>query len=143
MELEKLNQELQNNETAISELGARVRGNLNILREELRRMLSKKQTNRQLPLSRKHSLCKIISMVYTYAYHLFFDHSQPLHSLLVPLFHYFKIGYGEIKKNDLYLRMLYFLSQVICHQSESPLFLSLILMLGLDLDGKLHQSTNK
>jgi hypothetical protein len=53
--------------------------------------------------------------------------------MLIPLFNYFKIGYGEIKKNDLYLRMLYFLSQVICHQEENYIFENFITLLGLNL----------
>ena len=79
---------------AIEDANYRVDQNLIILREELRQMISRRQRTRKLALSRKNNLFKIISMVYTYAYHLFFDHNQPLQSLLVPLFHYFKIGYG-------------------------------------------------
>lgn len=97
-------------------------------------MLNKKRNNRRLPISRQKSLTKIISMVYTYAYHLYFNHQKPLVSLIIPLFHYFKIGYGEIKKNDLYLRMLYFLSQTVCHQEEYYIFETFILFLGLNLD---------
>lgn len=98
-------------------------------------MLQKKKSSRRLALSRRKSLTKVISLVYTYAYHLYFNHTRPLISLIVPLFHYFKIGYGEIKKNDLYLRMLYFLSQVVCHKEEYYVFQTFILFLGLDLDG--------
>jgi len=65
-----------------------------ILTEELKKMLKKKRNDRKLPLSRQQSLCKIISFVYTYAYHLFFNHSKYFYSLLIPLFNYFKIGYG-------------------------------------------------
>ncbi len=97
-------------------------------------MLNKKRNNRRLPISRQKSLTKIISLVYTYAYHLYFNHQKPLVSLIIPLFHYFKIGYGEIKKNDLYLRMLYFLSQTVCHQEEYYIFETFILFLGLNLD---------
>jgi hypothetical protein len=97
-------------------------------------MLMKKRNNRKLPLSRQKSLTKIISLVYTYAYHMYFNHDKPLINLIIPLFHYFKIGYGEIKKNDLYLRMLYFLSQTICHKDEYYIFDTFILFLGLNLD---------
>lgn len=107
---------------------------MHILKEELRKMLMKKKNNRKLALSRQKSLTKIISLVYTYAYHLYFNHQKPLISLIIPLFHYFKIGYGEIKKNDLYLRMLYFLSQTICHKEEYYIFETFILFLGLDLN---------
>lgn len=97
-------------------------------------MLQKKRNNRKLPMSRQQSLCKIISLVYTYAYHLYFNHQKPIQNLIIPLFHYFKIGYGEIKKNDLYLRMLYFLSQTVCHQDEYYIFDTFILFLGLNLN---------
>ena len=91
--------------------------NMSVLREELKKMLNKKRNNRKLALSRQQSLSRVISFVYTYAYHLYFNHKKELQNLIIPLFHHFKIGYGEIKKNDLYLRMLYFLSQTISHQS--------------------------
>ncbi len=57
-------------------------------------MLMKKRTNRKLALSRQKSLTKIISLVYTYAYHLYYNHDKALVNLIIPLFHYFKIGYG-------------------------------------------------
>ena len=68
--------------------------NILILTEDLKKMLSKKKNQRKLPMSRQKSLLKIISFVYTYAYHLYFNHSKSLYSLIIPLFHYFKIGYG-------------------------------------------------
>jgi hypothetical protein len=95
---------------------------MSILREELGKMMMKKRNNRKLPISRQQSLCKIVSFVYTYAYHLYFNHKKSLQNLIIPLFHHFRIGYGEIKKNDLYLRMLYFLSQIVCHQHEYYIF---------------------
>lgn len=79
-------------------------------------MLQTKKINRILAQSQRQRLSKIISLVITYAYHLYFNRKMSINNLIIPLFHYFKIGYGEIKKNDLYLRMLYFLSQTICHQ---------------------------
>lgn len=97
-------------------------------------MLNRKRNNRKLALSRQKSLTKIISLVYTYAYHIYLNHDKPLINLIIPLFHYFKIGYGEIKKNDLYLRMLYFLSQTICHKEENYIFETFIIFLGLNLD---------
>ena len=106
-----------------------------------RKMVNKKKNGRTLPISRQQSLCKIISFVYTYAFHLYFNHQQDLFSLAIPLFHYFKIGYGQLKKNDLYLRMLYFLSQIIAHQEERYIFRSFIDFLGIDIGNNKNTAT--
>jgi hypothetical protein len=116
-ELEKLSDEIEHLKASFDLIEESAHESMNLLREELKKMTLKNRNNRVLALSRKQSLCRVISFVYTYAYHLYFNHKKELQNLIIPLFHHFKIGYGEIKKNDLYLRMLYFLSQIISHQN--------------------------
>lgn len=121
-ELEKLSDEIEHMKGSFDLIEDSAQESMNLLREELKKMTTKNRNTRALALSRQQSLCRVISFVYTYAYHLYFNHKKELQNLIIPLFHQFKIGYGEIKKNDLYLRMLYFLSQTISHQSEYYIF---------------------
>lgn len=99
---------------------------------------STKKFHRSLLPSRHKNLCKIISNVYIQAYHLL-QNNEPIHSLINPLFHYFEIGYGMLKKYDLYSRMISFLAHVAIHKDESYIFYSFLFFTGIDKDNPLSR----
>ncbi len=76
---------------------------------------SNKKYHKNIIPARKKNLCKIISSVYMQAYQLL-DKKEKLYSLINPLFKYFEMGYGMLKKCDLYTRMINFLSHVCIHK---------------------------
>ncbi len=67
---------------------------MNYFREEIFKLKSKKGKNiRKLVLSSQQNICRTISLVYTFAYQMK-EMNASLISLIIPLFHHFKIGYG-------------------------------------------------
>jgi hypothetical protein len=97
---------------------------------------SNKKYHKNLLPARSKNLCKIISSVYMQAYQLL-DKKEKLYSLINPLFKYFEMGYGMLKKYDLYTRMISFLSHVCIHKEESYILYSFYFFTGIDKENPL------
>lgn len=65
------------------------------------------------------------------------DKKEKLYSLINPLFKYFEMGYGMLKKYDLYSRMISFLSHVCIHKEESYILYSFYFFTGIDRENPL------